>query len=154
VRNIEGIESESIDLIFSNELLCDLDQYGLEKTLMEFYRILNPNSQMAHAEINPVPENTPQRLFIEADKYSLETSQPKPDWFSPYSDEIAILMHKIGFKDITIKYLKIGIQLDYESAIETFTNWSVDPEFLKKHDSHLRSHGIEYPLEHIIFCNK
>src|SRR5690348_11422404 len=40
-RRITGIEAESIDIVVSNELLCDLpDDFQLEKALSEFYRIL------------------------------------------------------------------------------------------------------------------
>jgi ubiquinone/menaquinone biosynthesis C-methylase UbiE len=154
VRNMETIEDETIDLIFSNDLFCDLDRTGLEKTLNEFYRILKHNGQMAHAEYAPVPENPAQKLFIEADTFSLETSEPRPDWFSPTSDEIAVLMHKIGFKDITIKYFETGIHMDFEDAVKTLKEWTVDPEFIEKHQEDLGNYGIETPIEHVIFCSK
>ncbi|MFW9881634.1 MAG: class I SAM-dependent methyltransferase [Candidatus Thorarchaeota archaeon] len=154
VRNMVTIEDETIDFIFSNDLFCDLDRIGLEKTLTEFYRILKPNGQMAHAEYAPVPENPAQKLFIEADTYSLETSEPKPDWFSPTSDEIAVLMHKIGFKDITIKYLETVIHMSFKEAVKAFEEWTVDPKFIEKHKEDLRRYGTETPIEHVIFCSK
>jgi len=154
VREINILEDESIDLIYSNDLFCELDQKGLEKALNEFYRILKPNGQMAHAEYSPVPENIAQRLFIEADIHSLETSLPKPEWFSPNSDEIAALMHKIGFKNITVKYFETSIHMDFEEAIQAFKDWTVDPKFIAKHKRALQTYGIETPMEHVIFCYK
>ena len=46
VRNMKGIGDERIDFIYSNDLFCDLDRKGLEKSLNEFYRISNPNVQI------------------------------------------------------------------------------------------------------------
>lgn len=154
VRNMKTIEDDSIDFIYSNDLFCDLDRIGLEKALTEFYRVLKPGGQMAHAEYAPVAQNLPQKLFIEADLHSLETSMPKPDWFSPFSDEIAILMHKIGFKDILVKFFETGFHVELDEAIETLKEWTVDPKFIKKHKKELFEHGIESPLEHVIFCSK
>ncbi|NWG11897.1 class I SAM-dependent methyltransferase [Candidatus Bathyarchaeota archaeon] len=79
VKNMKTIEDESVDLIISNELFCELDKKGLERAIKEFYRILKPSGQMAHGELSPIPENEAQRLVIEANAYSLETSQPKPE---------------------------------------------------------------------------
>jgi len=154
VRNMEVIEDETIDFIFSNDLFCDLNRIGLEKTLNEFYRILKHKGQMAHAEYAPFPENFAQKLFIDADIHSLDTSEPKPDWFSPTSDEIAVLMHKIGFKDITIKYFQTGIHINFEEALKAFKEWTVDPKFIERHKEDLRKFGIETPIEHVVFCSK
>ncbi len=154
VRKIDNLKDESIDFIYSNDLFCELDREGLEKCLKEFYRILKPNSQMVHAEYAPFPENMAQELFIEADTHSLDTSLPKPEWFSPNSDEVAALLHKIGFKNITVKYFETSIHMNYEGAIQTFQDWTVDPKFIEKHKKDLQTYGIETPMEHVIFCNK
>jgi len=154
VRNIKNIEDESIDFIFSNDLFCELNRLGLEQCLKEFYRILKPNSQMAHAEYAPFPENVAQKLFIEADIHSLETSLPKPEWFSPCSDKIAILMHKIGFKNIKVKYFETSVCLGYEEAVQALKDWTVDPKFIEKYKKDLQTYGIETPMEHVVFCNK
>jgi len=154
VRKIDAFEDNSVDFIFSNDLFCDLDRIGLENALNEFYRILKQKGQMVHAEYSPAYENISQKLFIEADMHSLETAQPKPDWFSPYADELAALMHKIGFRDITIKYFETGLHFEYEQAIETLKNWTVDSKFIEEHRNDLHKYGIESPLEHVIFCNK
>ena len=57
VRNMEAIDEESVDLIISNELFCDLDRQGLGMALKEFFRILKADGQMAHGMLSPVPEN-------------------------------------------------------------------------------------------------
>ncbi|MDI6690475.1 MAG: class I SAM-dependent methyltransferase [Candidatus Bathyarchaeota archaeon] len=103
---MKAMDDESVDLIISNELFCDLDRKGLKNALKEFYRILKHNGQMAHGELNPVAENVAQRLVIEADSFSMETLTQKYEWFSPFSDEVVVLMHRMGFKDITGKYFE------------------------------------------------
>ena len=154
VRDIKAIEDESIDLIISNELFCDLDRKGLESALMEFYRILKPNRQMAHGELNPAAENEAQKLLIEANAYSLETSQPKPEWFSPFSDEVAALMHKIGFKNITVKYFETNVKMNFNKSIEKLKEWKTDPAFIERRLNDLKGYGMEFPMEHVIFCQK
>ncbi|MFX1575056.1 MAG: class I SAM-dependent methyltransferase [Promethearchaeota archaeon] len=154
VRKIDKLKNKSIDFIYSNELFCELDRDGLEKCLKEFYRVLKPDGQMAHAEYAPIHENLAQKLFIEADTHSLETSLPKPEWFSPNSDEVAALLHKIGFKNITVKYFETSIHMNYEEAIQAFKDWTVDPRFIEKNKKDLQLCGIETPMEHVIFCNK
>jgi ubiquinone/menaquinone biosynthesis C-methylase UbiE len=154
VRNMEAIDNESVDLIISNEFFCDLDREGLEKTLKEFYRILKHNGQMAHGELNPVLENIAQRLVIEADSYSMRTLTQKYEWFSPFSDEVAALMHKIGFKDITVKYFETNVRLPFKEALKQFKAWNINPTFIEKRMEELKKYGIEFPMEHIIFCKK
>lgn len=153
VRNMEAIGDESVDLIISNELFCDLDREGLERALLEFYRILKKNGKMAHGEFNSIPENEAQRLLIKANAYPLETLQPKPKWFSPLSDEVAALMHKIGFKNIAVKYFETNVKMNHEEALKYLKGW-VNESFLKTHQNQLRKHGIEFPMEHVIFCRK
>jgi ubiquinone/menaquinone biosynthesis C-methylase UbiE len=154
VRNMNAIEDESVDLILSNELFCELDRKGLETTLKEFHRILKPNGQMAHGELNPVPENEAQKLVIDANAHSLNTTQPKPKWFSPFSDEVASAMHKIGFKNITVKYFETNLKMDFETAIKKLKQWKTDPAFIEKRLNALKRYGLEYPIEHVIFCEK
>lgn len=154
VRNMDAIGDESVDLVISNELFCDLDRKGLESSLQEFYRILKHNGQMAHGELIPVPENVAQKLLIEADDYSLETSLPKPDWFSPFSDEVAAYMHKIGFKNITVKYFEPNVKIGFNIAIKKLKDWNIDPAFIKRHIRDIRKYGMEFPMEHVIFCEK
>lgn len=153
VRDMREIANESVDLIISNELFCDLDKNGLERALQEFYRILRIGGKMAHGELSPVPENEAQRLLIKANAHSRESLKPKPKWFSPFSDEIATLMHKIGFKDITVKYFETNVKMNYKEAIAYLKGW-IRQDFIKTHQKQLRKHGIEFPIEHVIFCKK
>lgn len=153
VRDL-GLRNESVDLVVSNELFCDLDRKGLEKALREFHRILKPDGQMAHGELVPVSENEAQKLLIEADAHSLETMQPRPDWFSPFSDEIAVLMHKIGFKNIRVQYFETNVKIDSSKAIEKLKDWKISPSFIERRSPDIEKHGLEFPMEHIIFCEK
>lgn len=109
---------------------------------------------MIHANLSPVPENISQTIFIEADTHSIETSMPKPDWFSPYSDEVATLMHKLGFKNIIIKFFETQIHLNFEEALIALRNWTVNPDYIEKHRDDLLKYGIEYPMEYVIYCRK
>ena len=154
VRNMEGIQDEKIDLIVSNELFCDLDRRGLERALKEFYRILKPKGQMAHAELNPFPENRAQQILIESNSYSLETLTPRPEWFSPAADEVAVLMHKTGFRDIYVKYFETNLRFGFKAAVELLKKCKTDPKFVTKYEKALRKYGLELPMEHVIFCEK
>ena len=152
VKRMNNINDESIDLIISNELFCDLGREGLEKALEEFYRVLKPNGQMAHAELSPVPENPAQELLIEADSYSLETLTSRYEWFSPFSDEVAALMHKVGFKNITVKYFETNVHLSFNDAVKQLKEWNINPTFIEKRMEDLKKYGLEFPIEHVIFC--
>ena len=154
VRDMKAVHDESIDLIISNELFCDLDEKGLEMVLEEFHRILKPGGQMAHGELNPFPENEAQKLLIEADGYSLETLEPKPTWFSPFSDEVAMLMRRIGFRSIVVRYFETNVRMDCDTAIRKLKDWGTDPAFVERHLDDLRRYGLEFPTEHVIFCQK
>jgi ubiquinone/menaquinone biosynthesis C-methylase UbiE len=154
VTNMNIIDDESVDLIVSNELFCELDKKGLEMALKEFHRILKPTGQLVHGELNPVPENEAQKLVIEANARSLETMQPKPEWFSPFSDEVAIEMHKIGFKNITVKYFETKLKMDFDTAIRRLKQWKTDPAFIEKRLNDLKKYGLEFPVEHVVFCEK
>ena len=156
VRDMKAIAEETVDLIVSNELFCDLEEAGLKQALKEFYRILKHGGQMVHAELSPVAENEAQRLLIEANLYySLETMLPEGAyWFSPTVDDVAALMHKIGFRDIQVRFFETDLRLVYEVAVEQLRQWRIDERFVKKYEKDLREYGIEFPLEHVIFCEK
>lgn len=149
-----GMIDESVDLIISNELFPDLNRTSLAKTLQELYRILKPNGQMAHGELSPISENERQTLLIESNAYSLETTQPRPEWFSPCSDEVAALMHKTGFKNIIVKYFETKVKMNYERALEQLKKWKIDPVFIERRRDDIKRFGLELPMEHIIFCKK
>jgi ubiquinone/menaquinone biosynthesis C-methylase UbiE len=154
VQSMGIIEDGSVDLIISNELFPDLNRTSLGKTLHEFYRILKPNGQMAHGALNPVSENESQALLIESNAYSRETTQPRPEWFSPYSDEVAVLMHQAGFKNIIVKYFETKVKLDYGKATEQLKKWNIDPAFIEKRGDDIKRFGLELPMEHVTFCKK
>jgi ubiquinone/menaquinone biosynthesis C-methylase UbiE len=155
VRSMGVIADESVDLVVSNETLCELDRNGLEMALREFYRVLKPNGQMVHGELIQAFENDAQRLVIEANLHSLETSLPRPEWVSPFSDEVAALLHKIGFRDITVKYFETNVKFrGFDAALRKLEEWHIDPVFVKEHLREIRKYGLEYPMEHLIFCRK
>lgn len=76
--SMDVIADQSVDLVVSNETLCELDRNGLEMAVQEFYRVLKHGGQMVHGELIQAFENDAQRLVIEADLHSLETSLPRP----------------------------------------------------------------------------
>jgi len=57
VRDMDVIKDESVDLVISNETLCELDRNGLEMALREFYRVLKSDWQMMHGELIQASEN-------------------------------------------------------------------------------------------------
>ena len=155
VRSMGVIADESVDLVVSNETLCELDRNGLEMALREFYRILKSGGQMVHGELIQAFENEAQQLVIEANLRSLETSLPRPEWGSPFSDEVAALLHKIGFRDITVKYFETNVKFrGFNAALRKLEEWHIDPVFVKEHLQEIRKYGLEYPMEHLIFCRK
>ena len=97
-----SFRSESIDIIISNELLCELTRDDTQKAVAEFYRILKPGGTFIHGVLSPYPENKAQKLVILADKYSAEPVFPK-EWFSPPADELAGMLHRAGFSKISIE---------------------------------------------------
>jgi len=155
VRDMGVIADESVDLVVSNETLCELDRAGLERAVREFYRVLRFGGQMVHGELIQAFENEAQRLVIEANLQSLETSLPKPPWVSPFSDEVAALLHRIGFRDIIVRYFETNVKFrSFNAALRKLKQWHIDPKFIKEHLQEIRRHGLEYPMEHLIFCRK
>lgn len=156
VRSMQAIADESVDLIISNELFCELDRVGLEQALGEFYRILKKRGQMIHAEFSPAAQNRAQELLIEANlRYSLETMLPEGAyWFSPTVDDVAVLMYKTGFRNIRACFFETNIRLVYEVAVEQLRRWKIDIFFTEKYTKDLQEHGIEFPLEHVVVCRK
>ena len=154
VRNMIDVKDEEVDLIISNELFCELDRRGLKSAIREFYRILKRGQQMVHAELNPFAENKAQELFIRANSYSMETMTPRPMWFSPAADEIAVNLHKAGFTKIHVKYFETNLKLGFDIAMKQLIKWKTEPRFLAEYEKDLRRYGLEYPVEHVVFCEK
>jgi ubiquinone/menaquinone biosynthesis C-methylase UbiE len=154
VRNMNTIGTENVDVIISNETLCELNREGLERAIQEFYRILKLDGEMAHSELIPVAENEAQRLVIDANARSMETSLPRPEWLSPFSDEVAAVMHRTGFKKIRTEYFETRVRMDFDTAISKLKEWTVHPNWIREHLDELRRFGLELPMEHVIFCEK
>jgi len=154
VRFLNAIEDQFFSLVISNELFCDLEQKGLEKALKEFYRVLKPNGQMSHSELISFPSNFSQELFIKADSYSSEILTSDYVWFSPCADEVVALMHKTGFKEFKVKYFDTNVRLAFNDALEELRGWGLDEKFFNKYNDDLKKYGLEYPLTHVILCQK
>ena len=154
VRNTFDIKDESVDLVISNELFCELDRRGLKSALGEFHRILKRGRQMVHAELNPFSENKAQELFIKANSYSMETMVPRPSWFSPTADEITVNLRRTDFTKIHVKYFETNFKLGFNIAVRQLRRWKTAPAFLSRYEKELRKYGLEYPLEHVVSCER
>lgn len=143
----------AIDIIFSNELLCELTRNGAEKAVQEFYRILKPGGYFIHGVLSPYPENRSQELVILADTYSAEPVFPK-EWFSPPADELAGMLHQTGFSAIHVSYFEECVRFEGEIAFETVQKWVTKPEFFEKYSEDLEKYGLEYPMEQVVCCQK
>jgi hypothetical protein len=67
---------------------------------------------------------------------------------------MAAMMHKIGFGNIYARFFEANIRLVDEVAIEQLRRWKINPLFMEKYGKDLREYGIEFPLEHVIVCEK
>jgi len=141
-RRIKGVEDESVDVVVSNELLCDLPYDSeLEEALGEFYRILRPRGFMIHGEWSSSPAVEPQAFLVE-------------HWPSWTPDQLFAIMRKNGFHDFQVSYFGTTIHFGYENAVEELRSWGANETFLKRHDKLLKRDGIELPFEHIVQCQK
>jgi len=141
-RRIEGVEDESVDLVVSNELLCDLPYDSeLEKALGEFYRILRPRGAMIHGEWSSSPAVEPQAFLVK-------------HWPSWTPDQLFAIMRKNGFHDFQVSYFGTTIHFGYENAVQELRSWGATETFLKRYDKLLKRDGIELPFEHIVQCQK
>ena len=141
-RRIRGIEAESVDIIVSNELLCDLPYDSqLEKALTEFYRILRPGGFMIHGEWSSSPAAEPQAFLVK-------------HWPSWTPDQLFSIMRKNGFHDFQVTYFERTIHFGYENALKELQTWGATEKFLRRNDTVLKREGIELPYEHIMQCEK
>lgn len=148
-----GIHTESVDFVISNELLCDLSRNDARKTIDEFYRILREGGAFVHGCLSPCPETRAQELVIIADGYSADPLFDH-DWFSPPADELAGMLHSAGFQGITVKYFEDCVKFLGDAAFCHMKEWVLKPEFFEKYSSEIKSCGIEYPIEQVIYCRK
>jgi ubiquinone/menaquinone biosynthesis C-methylase UbiE len=141
-RRIKGVEDESVDVVVSNELLCDLPYDSeLVAALGEFYRILRPGGFMIHGEWSSSPAVEPQAFLVE-------------HWPSWTPDQLFAIMRNSGFHDFQVSYFGTTIHFGYENAIEELRGWGANETFLKRYDKLLKRDGIELPFEHIVQCQK
>jgi hypothetical protein len=63
-------------------------------------------------------------------------------------------MTRTGFRNIMVRYFGPDAHLVYDEAIKVMKEWSVDPNFIEEHVDDLRKHGLEFPVEHVVFCRK
>jgi ubiquinone/menaquinone biosynthesis C-methylase UbiE len=141
-RRIKGIEDASVDIVVSNELLCDLPfDSQLEKALREFYRILRPGGLMIHGEWSSSPAAEPQAFLVK-------------HWPSWTPDQLFAIMRKNGFHKFKTTYFGTTIHFGYQNAVEELRTWGATATFLKRHDKMLKRKGIELPYEHVVQCEK
>jgi SAM-dependent methyltransferase len=142
VRGIRGVRDKSVDLVISNELLCDLPyDRELEEALREFRRILKPRGLMIHGEWSSFPTVEPQAFLV----------KHWPSW-SP--DQLFSIMKRQGFHGFEVSYFDTTIHFGYENAVEELRAWGADSRFLKRHERVLRREGLDLPFEHVIQCQK
>ncbi len=141
-RRIKGVEDSSIDIVVSNELLCDLPfDSQLEKALTEFYRILRPGGFMIHGEWSSSPAAEPQAFLVK-------------HWPSWTPDQLFAIMRKTGFRKFRVTYFGTTIHFGYENAVKELRTWGAKETFLRRYDKLLKRDGIELPFEHIVQCQK
>lgn len=148
VRNMVEIEDSSVDVLVSNELLCDLNWAGLRRAMEEFHRVLRTSGVTVHGVLSPVAAGRTQELLILSDAYSIEQI-PNREWFSPTADEVAAAMKQAGFRDIKTTFVDPDLQLSYEVAVLLLRKWGTRNEFFEKFDNELRMFGFQFPLEQI-----
>lgn len=142
VRKIKGVKDSSVDIVVSNELLCDLPfDSQLEKALREFYRILRPGGFMIHGEWSSSPAAEPQAFLVE-------------HWPSWTPDQLFSIMRKKGFHKFQVTYFGTTIQFGYQNALDELRTWGATETFLKRNDKMLKRDGIELPYEHVVQCEK
>jgi SAM-dependent methyltransferase len=133
--------------------LCELTRKDTQKAVNEIYRILRPGGVFVHGVLSPYPENKAQELVILADEYSADLLFEK-EWFSPPADELAGMLHQAGFSAIGVKYFEEVLRFEGDIAFEQVKTWMTKPEFFEKYSEDLKNHGLEYPMEQVVYCWK
>lgn len=142
VRDLDDLDDEAIDVVVSNELICDLYRRPqLRRALREFYRILRPGGIMVHGEWSSFPTSRPQGFLI----------RHWPTW-NP--DQLFALMKEEGFHNFKVTYFDTTLHLGYENAVEELRAWGATQRLLKREKKLLRQQGIDLPFEHVIRCQK
>lgn len=155
IRDLSGFGDESFDMIVSNELFCELKRAELKRASKEFFRLLRLKGCMAHGDLSPVPEHPSQRLLVDMDSSSKWSASPsRGGWFSPTSDEVASMFHEAGFSEVRTVYVEMNIHYTAEEAKRQLSIWGARRKFLKVFSGVLETHGIDIPMEYIVFCRK
>lgn len=142
VRHLDGVDTETVDVVVSNELICDLPRKPqLQKALREFYRILRPHGIMVHGEWSSFPTSGPQGFLI----------RHWPTW-NP--DQLSAFMREEGFLNLRATYFYTTLHLGYENAVRELRSWGATQKLLKREDGLLRKQGLDLPFEHLIRCQK
>jgi ubiquinone/menaquinone biosynthesis C-methylase UbiE len=142
VRHLDDVDGESVDVVVSNELLCDLPRKPqLQKALEEFYRVLRTGGIMVHGEWSSYPTAGPKGLMIK-------------HWPSWTPDQLFVIMRDAGFHSFRVTYFDTTMQLGHENAVEELRTWGWTERLLKQNYRLLEQQGIELPFEHVIRCQK
>ncbi len=142
VRKLGEIERESVDVIVSNELLCDLPrERELGQALREFLRILRPGGSMVHGEWSSSSEKKTNSFIL---KHS-------PAW-NP--DQLFLLAKRVGCVEFQTIYFDTTIRFGSKAALEEARSWGGSSHMIKQNAGIIRKHGIQLPFEHIVSCRK
>lgn len=142
VRRIKAVEDGSVDVVLSNELLCDLPRRDqLTRALNEFYRVLRPGGSMIHGEWSSSPVDRGQGFKV----------KHTPAW-NP--DQLFNLTKQAGFHNFRVSYFDATVDFAYDTAIEELRTWGVTEPFFKHYERSLKRYGIQLPYEHVIQCEK
>ncbi len=142
VRNITSIKPETIDVIISNELICDLPQERqLARALKEFRRILRRGGKMIHGEWASPLEHKSRSLMV----------KHLPAW-NP--DQIFSQLERFRFHDVRATYFQTTIKFEYEAALSELRTWGASQRTIHRNHSAIKQRGMRLPFEHIIECRK
>ena len=151
IRKINDVGRSTVDVIISNELLCDLkDETQVLKTFKEFHRVLRPGGIMIHGEWTSEPCNKAQAITIRAD--SREGTDTPGRFWNP--DELHDLNAMTNFQQVSVSYFETTLSFGYAAAVQELRNWGVKKSFLTRNDRLLRRYGIQLPFEHVIRSQK
>jgi len=163
-REVNGIENDSIDFLFSHWLLGVIVKYkDVKQIVKESYRILKKGGLVVHSESYPVPKNKAQWLYMKSDTLAFHTR-----WWDP--KKIEKIIKKVGFKKISTKFLNFKIKIAPEISIPLIREWQkleysftgrkqaiFNPKlesFLKTHENEIKRYGLEFPTEYVIIATK
>jgi ubiquinone/menaquinone biosynthesis C-methylase UbiE len=148
-----SIQTGSVNLVISHELLCELTEDDTVTTLHEIYRILTEGGLYINGVLSPYPGNRAQELVLLADAHS-EDPLFKKEWFSPPADTLAGMLHLAGFSTIRVRYIHESIRFEGECAFQALEDWKTDLEFYELYYKEVKTHGLELPPVQMVSCHK